>query len=632
MSNAVERLRSGVARPKRSHGRERPSLVLTGAILAFAVLAVFGQACRYDFINFDDHQTLVRNPLMNPPTLHSLKVWWTSPCFQLYDPMTATVRGGIALLARVPPDPETGDTLNPWVFHTVNILLHIGVTLLVYRLLVYLQIRPWPACAGALLFAIHPAQVEPVVWITSIKDLLYGTFGLVAIWRFLVSLGHTVGTADGEPELDPRRALCNYLFATLCFVLAMLSKPTGVILPLLVLPLLWLQWQQLPRQAWSRLAIWVVLAIPIATVAKYSQPAPYTVSLPIWRRFGVAGDAVAFYLFKIVWPKTLLLQYDRNPTYITEHGLIWWTWIVPAVLITILWLNRRRCAPALAGMCFFVAGLFPVLGFFRFNFQYYSTVADRYLYLPMFGIALIAAWAVERLTRRYAVLSLLPLLFLAARSAMQVQYWQDSLKLFGHVLENNPESAIGNILFANELNRRRDYADAIGYARRSIQIDPHRSEAYAALAKALDGVGRTDEAVETFREGFRHDFRTRVLVSDYALELLHEGNNPQHALVFARLAVELVPRAETYVNLGSALAETNDWQGARHALETAVSLDPNNYNAQCDLGTVLDHLGDRAGAIAHYQTAASIDPDNPAAVAALKQMSSNGLQPGVAPP
>jgi Flp pilus assembly protein TadD len=117
----------------------------------------------------------------------------------------------------------------------------------------------------------------------------------------------------------------------------------------------------------------------------------------------------------------------------------------------------------------------------------------------------------------------------------------------------------------------------------------------------------------------------------YVLDLLR-GGDPQRALIFARLNVELAPEVVPYTNLGAALAQTGEWQGARQALQTAVSLDPTNYNAQCDLASVLYHFGDRNGAIAHYQAAESLDPDDSRAADALKELGaepspSSGLKP-----
>ncbi len=236
----------------------RSSHLLTRAVLVVAILLVFWQASGYGFVNLDDDRTVALNPLMNPPTLHSLKVWWTQPCLQLYDPLTASVRGGVAVLAQAPPDPNTGYTLNPRVFHRVNLVLHVGVTLVVYQLLLCCRVRPWPACGGAMLFAIHPLQVEPVVWITSIKDLLFCGFGFLAIWRFLAAIDAVPATpaSDATPRDRRGQGLGNYLFATICLLLAMLSKPTAVILPLVSLPLIWARWGRIPRHAWRGLVVW----------------------------------------------------------------------------------------------------------------------------------------------------------------------------------------------------------------------------------------------------------------------------------------------------------------------------------------------------------------------------------------
>jgi Flp pilus assembly protein TadD len=586
-------------------------------LLIVAILLVFARATSYDFINLDDREVIAQNPLLNPPTWHSLKIWWTRPQFDMYLPVMSTIQGGIALLAHVSPDPETGDALNPWVFHAVNILLHIGATLLIFEILLRLEIHPWPACAGALLFAIHPVQVEPVVWVTSLKDVLYGILGLLAVWRLLVA----IGSPQTNPTPSAAQSLPDYLFATLCFILAMLSKPTAVALPLVALPLIWLQWRTVPKRAWTAILVWLALALPFCILTKHVQPAHLRLILPIWQRFLVAGDALTFYLFKLIWPKTLVLYYGRNPAYILQYGSIWWTWIIPALLIAVLWINRRRCAPPLAGLCVFIAALLPVFGFVGFNFQYYSTVSDRYLYLSMLGIALIVAWALDNLPRSFSIIAGLLLVLLATRSFLQVSYWQNSRTILGHALENAPGSAVANANVAAELAYERNYPEAIWYARRSLALDPNRAEPYVTLAKALDRTGATAEAVQTFRDGFRADPGTLELLRGYLVALIHEGDL-RRASVFARLAVELKPDTTSLVELGATLAKSNDWAAAKHELEQAVALDPKDYDAQCILGSVLYHLGERGDAMAHYRAAESIDPELPAARTALQRIES----------
>ena len=596
MSSATTRRPSDRA-ARAGLGRSSPArFVQPRLILVLAVTVTFCQAIRYDFVNIDDPTTISQNPLMNPPTLHSLKVWWTQSNLNLYDPLTATVRGGIALFARVPTDPETGVSLNPWIFHGANILMHLCVTLQVYELLLYCRLRHWPACAGAMVFAIHPVQVEPVVWITSIKDLLYGSLGLLAIRRLLASLRVCSDAVNPPGQPTTQRASAarwNYLIATICFVLSMLSKPMAVALPILALPLVWLQCDRIPKGAWKRLAVWAILAVPFALIASTVQPAHYTARLAIWRRFLVAGDAIAFYLGKVVWPRTLMLYYGRTPDYTVQHHFIWWTWLIPAAMITLLWLNRHRNPAAFAGICIFIAGLLPVLGFVPFDFQSYSTVADRYLYLPMTGIAMIAASGLQRLPRGGGVASVAILALLAVRTMLQIPNWRDSLTLFGHVIDNDPGSAAAYAGLANAFAAEHDYQRSVDNARRSIQLSPRLGDAYATLGRSLDRLGNTEEAVAAFRDGFRHDPRTSTLLDDYTTALINSGYM-QHALIYARLSIELASAAKPHVNLAAALAGTNDWRGVRRELETAISLDPKNYDARCDLAVVLLHLGDRA--------------------------------------
>ena len=89
------------------------------------------------------------------------------------------------------------------------------------------------------------------------KDLLYGTFSLLAVWRFLASLPEPLQTRGPDAHLASRdgSALWNYWLATVFFMLAMLSKPTAVILPLVALPLVWLRWGHVPSLARKRLLI-----------------------------------------------------------------------------------------------------------------------------------------------------------------------------------------------------------------------------------------------------------------------------------------------------------------------------------------------------------------------------------------
>jgi hypothetical protein len=266
------------------------------------------------------------------------------------------------------------------------------------------------------------------------------------------------GRFDGNPSAgsgppSERHRWTWFVLATEVFALALLAKPLGVMTPALAAVAFWLmRRQQVPslvsnRVPWE-LAFWLVLAIPVALIARAAQPVPERwLVVPLWLRPLVAADALAFYVYKLLLPLTLVPDYGRSPHLIRTIGWGFYTWIVPVLLGSLIaWLwRRRRNDRVVAGAIWFVLALLPVLGFTPFAFQRMSTVADRYLYLPMFGVSLIAAGVLERMTeggkppmhRRFsrrgaAVLTTIVLVALGARTVLQIRWWRDTPTLFQH--------------------------------------------------------------------------------------------------------------------------------------------------------------------------------------------------------
>ena len=120
-----------------------PALLIIVAVLATYSMAAFGE-----FTTWDDDRLIYRNPSFNPPTMHSLWLWWTAPTEHLWNPAVSMVQGFLALFPTSTADPSTGTRLNPYLFHTANIVLHLGSTLILYRILRRLRFAAWPACAA----------------------------------------------------------------------------------------------------------------------------------------------------------------------------------------------------------------------------------------------------------------------------------------------------------------------------------------------------------------------------------------------------------------------------------------------------------------------------------------------------
>src|SRR3569623_3687150 len=103
--------------------------------LALLTLAVYGRSVTLDFINWDDLDLVVQNPVLNPVSAAHVREMWTGPVKSLYTPLAYTVWSGAALVGRTHTPDAYGISLNPGGFHAVNVLLHLGCVLLVFEVL-----------------------------------------------------------------------------------------------------------------------------------------------------------------------------------------------------------------------------------------------------------------------------------------------------------------------------------------------------------------------------------------------------------------------------------------------------------------------------------------------------------------
>jgi hypothetical protein len=436
----------------------RPSRAerLISALLVLAVLVTFAPLFTCNFTTWDDNQTVVQNPWLNPPALSHFPEFWNPapPVYMdIYMPLTYTVWSGVAAMSYVPvADPETGAFLNPWVFHGANVLLHAGSALLAFAILKRLTRHPWAAAAGAALFALHPVQVEPVGWVSGMKDVLAGFLSLLAIWQY-VSFAMPAAQTDDDSlitspvisasALGSRTRWFHYGAALFAFACAMLAKPSAVVLPLIVgmidLALLRRSWRAWPRVL-AALVPWLALAIPIIVEGRLAQPpTPLGYVPPIGLRPLIATDALAYYLYKLALPIWLCIVYDHSPRAALAQGRPYFTWIAPLAVAVAALLWRKRFPWFLAAVGVYWLAVLPVLGLAPFDFQRLSTVADHYLYLAMLGPAMAAAFVVMRTRARPAVvISVVVLAAMAARSLAQTWTWRDSRTLYRHALAVNP--------------------------------------------------------------------------------------------------------------------------------------------------------------------------------------------------
>lgn len=552
------------------------------ATVAVMALAAYSPALWNDFTNWDDNVNLTDNPFLIPLSWWGFQQLWLAPYENLYVPIFYLSYYLDLLVARGNP--------NPFVTHFVNLALHAAVSLLAAALLRKLWTRvdkvssrvvseqstpfliAW--LTGALIFAIHPIQTEVVAWATGRKDLVAA----------LCTLSSWLCWIKGE-EASARRRFPYVVGAYALFLAAMLAKPAAVALPLAMIVTDWFAGVAAPKVLLKKYAPWLALgAIWTITTAGTQEVSPEAkaVLLPWWGRPFVATDALLFYLRKIMVPVGLVASYGRTPLEASRSPLFWTSPAIVAVSLFLLW--RKR---SVWGWCaaVFIAFVAPVLGVIPFAFQRYSTVADRYVYLSMLGVAGIvsaAFWRIAaRVPQRASLLSgagvaVAGILFVL--SARQARVWRDSITLWEHNVRLAPRSAVAyaNLAAAYAVKNRNE--DAVAANKRALELDPNQERAHSNLGLLLAWRDETTAA-----------------------------------LYHLRRAIEIRPNfAAPYAHVGDCYVKQNRWQEAAEAYQQALERDPRNVKAIIGLSYCYFRRGRYAESEQKLQEGLLLRPTNPA--------------------
>lgn len=585
---------------------------LTALILIILIiLIVFGQVIGFEFLEWDDNYHIYENPYMDSVTLSSILHFWKKPHNFA---MVYTIWAIQAKFTRASETAEPILKFNSSVFHFTNLLFHILSALIVFVTLKILIRNNLASLCGSLLFGLHPVQVEPVTWITGLKDVLSGFFSLLAIWQYLIYSKKMTASNFSET----RKARIHYIIATISFVLAMCSKPTTVIIPFIVLIIELLILKQKFRKIYLPMLFWIILTIPIIILTKLEQKqaiydfvvyyAPY---VSIWKRPLIMGDSLAFYLYKLFLPISLGPDYGRTPDIVLSKSSTYFIWIIPVTLILIAWIMRKRSKWLFTAILIFVVAILPVSGIIPFIFQNISTVADRYLYFAMLGPALgFAALVsfVQKKKQNILLLLFIILIILGIRSYFQKQRWKNTFALFKNAIAVNPKSWIAYNNVGVQLEKQGKTEDAIKYYNKVLQINPQHFKAYYNLGSIFERQGNIEKAIQYYTETLRINPNFIKAHINIAILFVKKGKIKEAEKHFAE-ALKINPESvEAHYNFGVLKFMQKRYSDAIEHFKEALRIKPDYADAHNNLGAVLELQGKTEEAIKHYYAALKINP------------------------
>ncbi len=584
---------------------------------AAAAVAIFLPALRFEFLEYDDLIYVFKSPLSAGLSLVSIANVFLEPYFRSYSPLTLLTH---AIDLRV------------WgqdggMHHLLNLLLHSLNVALVYRIArgVFssglLRIAPespvFGAFSAALLFAVHPLQVEPVAWISGRKDVLMTFFLLVSFLAYLRwrggegdGAGRVGGKGEGEGQEreggEPRggphggphgeafvqgeirvegrgqgqgqgqrnHERTKWLVASsIAFMLALLSKSTAAAYPLVlvVCDRLVLGRRESLHSLVREKAVMLIaagVAILVAVLAgRGHDTSDLLAGFPPAARVLLPIFTPAFYLWQLVWPLGLTPFTPPAPlaAVFVGSGV---TVVATAVLI------RRSDSGLLTAWFSFLLLLGPTIGgtFMETGMQPW---ADRFTYAPLIPVFIAIGGGVCRIPRpslRFSLLIVL-VLGLAAVSRAQLEHWRTTESIWTRVVHSSPALAkgyknLGSIRYAQGRSE-----EAIQLLRQAVALKPAYGEAYNDLGLALSAAGRFDEALEAHRTA---------------------------------IAVEPT-RVEGYNGYGIALLRTGDARGAYDAFQRGIAVDPAAVKLRYNAGMAALAAGDTTTAIARFQETVAVD-------------------------
>lgn len=527
------------------------------------VFIVFGQSLSFGFVR-DDTYHLYKNPWLQQVTLNNLAAIWSNVYWRLYIPVTYTIWALLKPLGAFIFD--TGQAFEPGIYHFINIFFHGLNTFLVYCILTYLSNNKKAAILAALVFALHPLQVETVVWVSELRGLLSTFFGLLLCLNYF-----------RFREVAQRSILSYHIRQSVLLLLSVLSKPTGVVFPIIIMVCEIMLYRQKILLVFKQYAYLLVLVIPQMLVTYKVQPGAEQQQLinNLWLRPFVWSDAFCFYMFKSILPFNLATSYNRTTDMLMDY---WWFYasiIIPIILVIWFWRQYKAGNQLFFfAVVVFIIGFLPVSGIVGHAYQSWSNVADRFIYPSLSGLAIfvLAFLQTKPLKKwRYVMVILLCLMYGVINYTIQIPVWSSGVSLWTHTINVTHNNSRAYLCRADILVKQNKYNQSINDYNKALGILPGY-EGYNSRGIAYYKLHEYEKALA--------DFNTSIALNTRYTNAFNNRGNVFLALGRYKLALADYEKAQqlspddyrTYLNEANAETLQKNWKEALELYNTAEDM------------------------------------------------------------
>lgn len=593
--------------------------LLVCAGLAACCAAIYGQTLRHGFLSYDDGLYVFENPHVQAGLVWKNVHWaFITPLANYVHPVT--------WMSHMLDCELFG--LQPWGHHLTNLVLHTLNAILIFMVFARITCKIWPSALVAALFAVHPLHVETVAWIAERKGLLGMLF-----WT----------AAAGAYVWHRRRpGAVRYLIVAVLFLLGLMSKPVVVTLPFVLLLLdFWplertdrtvpvrAMTRRTVRLAMEKTPLLLLTALFCATtlfMQWQGNNLAFGQRIPFGARCTNALVVYVIYLVKIVCPWDLAVYYP--------HPLTRPAWqaagaAVILAVVTLLCLCQSRRRPHLiVGWLWYLGTLVPVIQLVQIGtFSH----ADRYTYIPLIGVFVMAAWSLDEVrgisrahSRIVTVAAVTAVAALGITAFRQTAHWKDDLTVFGHDLAVAGENSVARDNMGAALVDRGKPAEAAEQFKLALMTDPDDAEALYNLGVVMEALNRPIEAESWYRQALQWK-PAHPKAHNNLGGLLVQSRRFDEAVSHFRAATALDPGlVDAHNNLGNLLAAQGKLDEAMQEYGRALEADPGQISVRLNLAKILAHLGQREKALQELKTALQLEPGNEVAQQMVAQLETAG--------
>lgn len=558
----------------------RPVPWALACLLSGIVLCLYWQTVNFQFVNLDDPVYVAAN--------EHVRSGLTAPGIGWALTNTAVYWHPLAWLSHMLDIELFG--LVAGAHHVTSAFIQALTAILLCLLLFRLTSNKYRSIAAASIWALHPLRVESVAWIAERKDVLSGFFGVLTLLMY----------TDYARSNSRKR----YGFVLGSFALALMSKPTLVVLPFVMLLMDW--WPLPHRASWKRRIIeklplfafaGVVAAITIIAQRQVGALSFHGDVSLFFRAENAVISAVA-YLGKMFWPVDFTAFYPY-PKRIAALNVVLCATLLGFITWAVIWQRIKR--PYLM-FCWgwFAIMLLPVIGLVQAGRQ---GMGDRFTYWPMIGIVwalvwLVGDWVAERpqLQRSVGWTTAAVLVLLGSLTWHQVGYWRDSVTLFERALQAGGDNDYMRGNLGTTLIELDHFPEAETHLLAAVRLGPGEPLHHYNLAVVESKLGKLEQARNEAKAAIAIDYRDNRSHALLGLLALRQGMYSTTRAEFIR-AVELGYDRNVIAgrlnDIGAGSAQHGEFGAAETLLRTAVELQPELIQAQKNLTILLLNMGKR---------------------------------------